>query len=272
MKKKFLIFILALVMTLIFVPGIASAANTEEFGGGSGTEKDPYLIFHSTHLNNVRNYPDAHFKLTGGIEFDQSDFAPGGEFYNDGAGWEPIGTKESPFTGTFDGGGFALINLYINASNGSDGVHAGLFGYNEGIIKNLGIVDSNISATTETIYVFAGGIAGENYGTIKNCYNTGDVIARDNVGGVAGYNYGAQQFHRVNQVLKLAIWGATIMTTLTFLVGELMPEKAVSIFTTDEGLIARAAEGFRKAGTDGTAVAGHCQGGKGKGHYSFLRP
>lgn len=64
---------------------------------------------------------------------------------------------------------------------------------------------------------------------------------------IAGYNYGAQQYHRVNEVLKLAIWGATAITTFTFLVGELIPELTVSIFTTDEGLINRAAEGFRIA-------------------------
>ena len=64
---------------------------------------------------------------------------------------------------------------------------------------------------------------------------------------IAGYNYGAQQYHRVNEVLKLAIWGATAVTTFTFLVGELVPELTVSIFTTDEGLISRAAEGFRIA-------------------------
>ena len=64
---------------------------------------------------------------------------------------------------------------------------------------------------------------------------------------IAGYNYGAQQYHRVNEVLKLAIWGATAVTTFTFMVGELIPELTVSIFTTDEGLISRAAEGFRIA-------------------------
>ena len=64
---------------------------------------------------------------------------------------------------------------------------------------------------------------------------------------IAGYNYGAQQYHRVNEVLKLAIWGATAETTFTFLVGELITELTVSIFTTDEGLISRAAEGFRIA-------------------------
>lgn len=62
---------------------------------------------------------------------------------------------------------------------------------------------------------------------------------------IAGYNFGAQQFDRVTRVLKLAIYGATIMTTLTFFVGELVPELAVRLFTSDEGLITRAAEGFR---------------------------
>jgi Na+-driven multidrug efflux pump len=62
---------------------------------------------------------------------------------------------------------------------------------------------------------------------------------------IAGYNYGAQQFPRVTHVLKLAIYGATIVTTLTFLVGEFIPELAASLFTTDEELIHRAAKGFR---------------------------
>ena len=62
---------------------------------------------------------------------------------------------------------------------------------------------------------------------------------------IAGYNFGAQQFDRVTRVLKLSIYGATVMTTLTFLVGELLPDVAVRLFTTDEGLISRAADGFR---------------------------
>lgn len=33
---------------------------------------------------------------------------------------------------------------------------------------------------------------------------------------IAGYNFGAQQYHRVNQVLKLTIYGATTVTTTGF--------------------------------------------------------
>lgn len=62
---------------------------------------------------------------------------------------------------------------------------------------------------------------------------------------IAGYNFGAKNFQRVTQVLKLAIFGATIMTTLTFLIGELIPEIAVRLFTNDDELISRAVEGFR---------------------------
>ena len=62
---------------------------------------------------------------------------------------------------------------------------------------------------------------------------------------IAGYNFGAQQYHRVNQVLKLTIYGATTVTTTGFLVGELMPELAVSAFTTHEGLIQLSATGLR---------------------------
>ncbi len=62
---------------------------------------------------------------------------------------------------------------------------------------------------------------------------------------IAGYNYGAQQFDRVTRVLKLSIYSATAMTTLTFLVGALLQAVAEPLFPTDEVLISRAAEGFR---------------------------
>lgn len=62
---------------------------------------------------------------------------------------------------------------------------------------------------------------------------------------IVGYNFGAQQYRRVDLALKYSICGATAVTTVTFLIGELIPGTAVSIFTTDAGLIERAAAGFR---------------------------
>ena len=62
---------------------------------------------------------------------------------------------------------------------------------------------------------------------------------------IAGYNFGAQNYHRVNQVMKYTVIAAPIVTTSGFLVGELMPELAVAAFTTDSQLIQLSAKGLR---------------------------
>lgn len=62
---------------------------------------------------------------------------------------------------------------------------------------------------------------------------------------IAGYNFGARHYHRVNQVMKYTVIAATIVTTTGFLVGELMPELAVSAFTTDAQLIQLSAKGLQ---------------------------
>ena len=62
---------------------------------------------------------------------------------------------------------------------------------------------------------------------------------------IAGYNYGAQQYHRVNHVMKLTVIAATIVTTVGFLIGELIPELTVKAFTTDPTLVSMSARGMR---------------------------
>ena len=62
---------------------------------------------------------------------------------------------------------------------------------------------------------------------------------------IAGYNYGSRQYGRVLQALRLTILGATCITSLGFLSGELMPKTVVALFTTDEELIRLSAEGMR---------------------------
>lgn len=205
--KKVLSVVLAIVLMLSIMPtglfSITASAATNEFAGGDGTESSPYLISTKTHLNNVRNYLNAHFKLTCNIEFTTSDFASYGSFYNSGKRWLPIGTTGSKynydyFTGSFDGNGFAIKNLYVNSSIGT----AGLFGYNRGIIKNLHIIDCKIytsysGSSNSSASADAGGIAANNKGTITNCYVTGTISASASaietyayVGGIAGYNEG----------------------------------------------------------------------------------
>lgn len=62
---------------------------------------------------------------------------------------------------------------------------------------------------------------------------------------IAGYNFGARRYDRVNRVLKLTIIYATCVTTFGFLVGMLMPDVVVSIFTSDRELIDLSARGLR---------------------------
>ena len=62
---------------------------------------------------------------------------------------------------------------------------------------------------------------------------------------IAGYNFGARQYDRVLRVLKLTSIGATCVTTVGFLIGELVPHTAVSAFTNDPELIRLSVEGMR---------------------------
>ena len=62
---------------------------------------------------------------------------------------------------------------------------------------------------------------------------------------IAGYNFGARQFQRVDKVLKLTIFCATVIMTLGFVVAELFPRQLVMIFTTDEELIQHSISGMR---------------------------
>ena len=54
---------------------------------------------------------------------------------------------------------------------------------------------------------------------------------------ISGYNYGAGQYDRVIKVLKLAVLGATCLTTLCFIVGFFFAPFVSSLFTKDKVLL-----------------------------------
>ena len=62
---------------------------------------------------------------------------------------------------------------------------------------------------------------------------------------IAGYNYGAGRLSRVLEVLKLTVFFATIVTTTSFLCGQLFPEQVARIFTSDRDLIGLSVTGLR---------------------------
>ena len=176
-KKSLSILLIVTLLTLTVPINILTALseNTTEFLRGSGTAENPYLISSQNHLNNVRKYLGAHFQMTADIIFSPTDFEEGGAFYNDGQGWQPIGTDETqPFAGVFDGNGHTVSGLTCNPI-GDGSVYAGLFGWNCGTISHLGMKDNTISATAT--HAYAGGVAGTNYATITDCYHTGTVFS-----------------------------------------------------------------------------------------------
>ncbi|MCD7972154.1 MAG: MATE family efflux transporter [Candidatus Azobacteroides sp.] len=62
---------------------------------------------------------------------------------------------------------------------------------------------------------------------------------------IAGFNFGAQQYDRVKEVLKVTIKIATIVTTIGFLAAQFIPELLVGAFTSDESLIEISKTGLR---------------------------
>ena len=123
------------------------------------------------------NNSEATVYLTLGNDIDLSQYAEG---YNYGAGWKPIGSFDNPFKGVFDGNGNTITGLYINTGN----YYIGLFGFiKNGTVKNLGIVNMNITADS-----FTGGVVGFLIGgSVTNSFTTGIVTGKQYIGGIAGY-------------------------------------------------------------------------------------
>lgn len=184
-------------------------ASAQWSGSGNGTESDPYLIYTETQLyqmNNFLNQEGVVFKLMKDI--DLSDFISS-NFPSEG--WIPVGTKETPFKGVFNGNNHSIIG--INAKRPSTD-YVGFFGYLDGAtVSNFTLQGSsmgganytgalvgyacnnssitgcsvNVSVITGSQYV-GGLIGGTNTCTIDNCDLTGDVTGSGSyVGGVIGF-------------------------------------------------------------------------------------
>lgn len=178
-KNKLLHKALAFVLTFSLLATLVSFNFTASALTGTGTAKDPYTIATSDDLKAFANsvnagqseYTNAYVKLANNSNITITD------------SWTPIGNADHKFTGVFDGNGQTItFNNIAVANNG----YVGLFGINEGTIKNVTVAGS-ISSSTEKAFV--GGVAGLNRGTIINCTNSAEISATDAnsyAGGIAG--------------------------------------------------------------------------------------
>ena len=118
-----------------------------------------------------------------------------GQTANAGKGWQPIGGVEldpatgdftgvDAFTGSFDGNGYEIRDLFIDRAL-DDGV--ALFGSIDGAAT---IGDVRIVGTAVTGNMACGALVGWNGATLNGSYANGSVIGELGVGGLVGVNSG----------------------------------------------------------------------------------
>ncbi len=107
--------------------------------------------------------------------------------------WAPIGSSATPFTGIFDGGGYAIKGLKINAGTST---YQGLFGKIGvgGVVRDLTV--EGIINSTQTSNAYIGGVAGQvQGGSIINCVSKVQISAASakKIGGIVGDTLGATE-------------------------------------------------------------------------------
>jgi len=130
---------------------------------------------------------------------------------NGGRGWEPIGTPDDGFTGSFNGQGYEIRDLFINRA---DEDYVGLFAHiswiryidNVGVVENVGLVNAEVSGSAEV-----GTLVGHNAGSVNNSYSSGSVTGDSRVGGLVGWN----QATLSNSYSDCSVTGSTRVGGLT---------------------------------------------------------
>ena len=216
-QRNRLFTMLLLVMAILMPYGGAWAQETSQPLVGNGSKGNPYEISTAAELAWFRDYVNGGklsvcAKLTADIDLKDFCHAADASKNLGELSWEPIGVGNA-YTGTFDGSGKTISNLYIKTEN----QQAGLFGYTfQSTIKNLTFENANVTntelytgilvgdacyqTTLQNIKIstkcqiiggkdYTGGIAGSLDGNAYNCVNYAMVQGQEDVGGLFGlYN------------------------------------------------------------------------------------
>ena len=135
-------------------------------------------------LDAIRDNMSGHHTLMNDLDSTTSGYTElASPTANEGKGWQPIGTKDDAFTGSLDGQGYEIRDLFINRPDQDDvGLFSGLD--QAGVIKNIGLTNAAVIGQDRV-----GGLAGHNYiGAVNNSYSTGSVLGDHMVGGLVGEN------------------------------------------------------------------------------------
>ncbi len=158
---------------------------------GDGSLGNPYQIQTASQLDSLGDRWQlwrSDFVLTADIDMTGRTYSKAliGQDLDDGED----GFQGQAFTGTFDGGGFKILNLSI-ASATSD--YLGLFGYisQGGLVTQVNLVRARVRGDLlQSSYV--GSLAGCNAGTITHCSSQDESVRghMPNVGALVGLNAG----------------------------------------------------------------------------------
>ena len=189
---------LKVVATSTEIPSISGSGTVFLTGGGDGTISNPYILTTPGVLMTISELvrsnsviSSKHYKL--GNDIDMSEFDDS-YIHADGEGWAPIGNSSYSFSGTFDGDGFIISNIYSNQYHlYAHSETGGFFGSAAGAtVKNLGLVNLDLTWTAPGEgFGYVGGIVGQNVLLIDNCYVTGSITATNSgpayIAGIAGF-------------------------------------------------------------------------------------
>jgi hypothetical protein len=155
------------------------------YSGGSGTEVNPYLISDKDDLLELCSTNgdwDMYFSQTADITFSEADFQSGGDFYNSGSGFSPIGNPSvDHFSGTYDGNNHVVDGLIINRSSED---YIGFFGRTSfAKINNLNLINIDFSGKS-----CVGGLCGNSdYSIMEYCSSSGEISGEGfYLGGLVG--------------------------------------------------------------------------------------
>lgn len=205
MKRRILVFLLALCLAAVLVPVTAFAGGGYNFGGGNGTKDAPWLITSREDLLNLANRLNSDVAATNYNNFNGCYFKQTADIDLTGVKWEPIGYSGGTcFSGNYDGDGHIIANAYSEGkadidTKGNYSSTAGIFGWVLfGSVQNLHVKAATFEATGKNDYSFVGGITGVCYSaSIQNCLVTDSKLEskRNNnnnncAGSIAGYSAG----------------------------------------------------------------------------------
>ena len=204
MKRKILVFLLALCLAAALVPVTAFAGGGYNFGGGTGTKDDPWLITSREDLIDLANRLNSDVTETNYNHFNGCYFKQTADIDLTGVTWEPIGYSSGTcFSGNYDGDGHIIANAHSEGkadidTEGNYSSTAGIFGWVLfGSVQNLHVKAATFEATGKNDYSFVGGITGVCFGaSIENCLVTNSSLEskRNNnnncAGSIAGYSTG----------------------------------------------------------------------------------